>query len=282
MSTYSDVESAPTNREPFMTIIRWTTLITLTLAVSLASADLQSYLSGVPDYYWYYGCSPTSGGELIGYWDNQPGYGNLYHGTAPMYAGSGYQAIDEMISSTEHNAATFNGAECTHDNSPPAGDTGPNSVACFMHTDPSDGDSYEWNIATGMRRYAAYDDPDTSTNESMDFHSFVYYAPYAGWSSTWNAAAFTFEDLMYEVDAGHPMMLNLSLDGGGSVMTAAAGLRCATPGRTVSATAPMVWRPSATAVRSGGGGRRTRPANSSGTPTTWMTRSSSCRTTAVP
>ena len=220
MSTYSDVESAPTNREPFMTIIRWTTLITLTLAVSLASADLQSYLSGVPDYYWYYGCSPTSGGELIGYWDNQPGYGNLYHGTAPMYAGSGYQAIDEMISSTEHNAATFNGAECTHDNSPPAGDTGPNSVACFMHTDPSDGDSYEWNIATGMRRYAAYDDPDTSTNESMDFHSFVYYAPYAGWSSTWNAAAFTFEDLMYEVDAGHPMMLNLSLDGGGHSVVA--------------------------------------------------------------
>ncbi len=190
-------------------------LLVCLLTVQIATADIQHYLNNVPDYRWYHGCSPTSGGHLIGYWDNQPGYGNLYEGTAPMFAGSGAQPIDDMISSPEHNAASYNSSECTHSNAPPAGDTGPNSVACFMHTNPSTGGSWEWNIATGMRRYAAYDDPDTATNESMDFHSFVHYAPHANWTGAWQAASFGFDDYRRQIDAGNPMLLNWSLIGGG-------------------------------------------------------------------
>ena len=193
--------------------------VVLALATS-AGADMQSYLSGVPDYRWYYGCSPTSGGTVVGYWDNQPGYTNLYDGTAPMFAGNGYQPIDQIISSDEHNSATFNGAECTHDNSPPAGDTGPNSVACFMHTDPSDGGSWGWNVATGLRRYALYDDPDTAINESAYFNSFIQYAPSPSWSASFNAPALSFTDLVYEIDGGRPMILDLSLDGGAHSVTA--------------------------------------------------------------
>ena len=51
--------------------------LSLVLLLSLAAvavADTQYWMSGVPDYYWYNGCSPTSGGTLVGYWDHQPGY----------------------------------------------------------------------------------------------------------------------------------------------------------------------------------------------------------------
>lgn len=178
-------------------------------------ADTQYWLSNVPDYYWYHGCSPTSGGTMFGYWDNQTGYEDLYDGTAPMFAGAGYQAIDEIISSTEHNAATYVNNECTHDNTPPPGDTGPNSIGCFMHTNASGGSS-QWNIATGLRRYADYDDPDTATNESYDFHSLIHYTPRPTWPDYMNEAAFTFWDYKREIDFGRPVHLSCSLDAAGS------------------------------------------------------------------
>ena len=181
----------------------------------MAQADAPYWLSNVPDYRWYNGCSPTSGGMMFGYWDNQTGYGDLYAGgDAPMFAGSGYQSIDEIISSTEHNSATYVDNECTHDNTPPAGDTGPNSIGCFMHTD-ADGGSSQWNIATGLRRYADYDDPDTETDESYDFHSLMHYTPRPTWPEYLNDAAFTFGDYRREIDAGRPVHLSCSLDAGG-------------------------------------------------------------------
>jgi len=44
------------------------------LNVTVAQAAL---IEGVPNYRWNYGCTPTCGGMIIGYWDNQPGYENL-------------------------------------------------------------------------------------------------------------------------------------------------------------------------------------------------------------
>lgn len=189
-----------------------TALVVLLMLAGEAAADTEYWLSGVPDYRWYYGCSPTSGGHLFGYWDNQSGYGNLYDGDAPMFAGFGYQPIDEIISSTEHINSTYQDEECVHDNSPPSGDTGPNSLGCFMHTDPSDGNSSGWNIATGLRCYADYDDPNTAIDESYDFHSIVHYSPRPTWPD-W--ASFTFWDFQREIDAGRPVLLDCSLVGGG-------------------------------------------------------------------
>ncbi len=41
-------------------------------------------LSGQPEYLWWYGCSPTSGGMLMGYWAGK-GYNQLLPGVAnPM------------------------------------------------------------------------------------------------------------------------------------------------------------------------------------------------------
>lgn len=182
-------------------------LLATTLALGpVADADIQYWLDDVPDYRWYYGCSPTAGGNLIGYWDNQPGYGHLYEGTAPMTAPHS-NPIYDIIASPEHINEPYTANECTHSG-------GPNSLSCFMHTDPNTGGSYSWNIAAGMRRFAAWDNPDTAINETAHFTSFVYYAPHVSWGDFWNDATFQFGDLVREIDAGRPLLLNMSLVGG--------------------------------------------------------------------
>ncbi len=56
-------------------------------------------LSNVPDYEWWYGCSPTSAGMLMGYYDLH-GFSNLYSGgAAPLYNTGENQYINSMICS---------------------------------------------------------------------------------------------------------------------------------------------------------------------------------------
>jgi len=40
-------------------------------------------IEGVPDYMWNYGCSPTCGGMVVGYWDRRPGLGGLVDNRYP-------------------------------------------------------------------------------------------------------------------------------------------------------------------------------------------------------
>ena len=49
--------------------------------VNLATTSAQGtvYISGVPNYAWYLGCSPTAAGMVVGYWKNH-GYSNLPSG----------------------------------------------------------------------------------------------------------------------------------------------------------------------------------------------------------
>ncbi|MGC9316881.1 MAG: PEP-CTERM sorting domain-containing protein [Armatimonadota bacterium] len=191
-------------------------LIVLGLALCAgAAADTPVYLTDVPDYNWYHGCSPTSGGMVFGYWDRQTGYENLWDGTAPLYANDNDGNVEEiyqLISSDEHNSADYVKNECTHTNAP-------NSLGCFFHTDPSNGSSNNWNIATGMRRYAQWDDPGTGIDECYAFHSWTHYARRPSWGAL-NAGTFDFGDLRKQVDNGQPMIMNLSLDGGGHSVAA--------------------------------------------------------------
>ncbi len=185
-------------------------IVTLAACVPTA-ADVEHWLDGVPDYNWYHGCAPTAGGMNVGYWDRQSEYENLYQGTAPLYADdadSPRDAIYDAIASDEHIMATYDQNQCTHD-------AAPNSLACFMHTDPNgDSGTATWNVATGMSRYAAWDNPETSIDESADFGSVVYYAPHTNWPDRYNQPALTFERLRWEIDQGRPLMLGLSLGNG--------------------------------------------------------------------
>lgn len=187
-------------------------LLVVIAGCGAADADTQYWLDDMPEYSWYRGCSPTSGGHLIGYWDNRPGYEDLYDGTAPMAAPQTH-SFYQTIASDEHAAAPYSSDACTHGNAP-------NSLACFMHTTPDTGGSHDWNIASGMRGYAAWDDPDTAINESHDFTSFLYYASSTSWEDSWRDALFNFSDLRHQIDHGNPLLLNLSLVGGGHTVTA--------------------------------------------------------------
>jgi hypothetical protein len=50
-----------------------------TINQAVTSAQGTVYISGVPNYAWYLGCSPTAAGMVLGYWKNH-GYSNLPSG----------------------------------------------------------------------------------------------------------------------------------------------------------------------------------------------------------
>jgi hypothetical protein len=148
---------------------------------------VQTVLSGVPTYYWHHGCSPTSGGMLVGYYDQLGGYGDLIADTTDPY---------DMI------ATPLDGLE--------------NSIADFMDTSyPAGGTSDPW-IATGMEDYIEWDDPTTPISESYAATAWNVYTddPVIGIPGD-----FTFDDYMAEIDAGHPVLLSWGGPRGGHTTT---------------------------------------------------------------
>ncbi|MBE3132801.1 MAG: hypothetical protein IMZ55_04955, partial [Acidobacteria bacterium] len=59
-------------------------------------------IPGVPYYEWYYGCGPTAGGMIMGYWDGKPGLGDLVPGSNDW--GTNAAGIKDMIASPGHIA----------------------------------------------------------------------------------------------------------------------------------------------------------------------------------
>lgn len=158
-------------------------------------------LSDVPIYLWWYGCSPTSSGMLIGFWDAQ-GY-DMVQGDMSVYN----QDVKDFIASQDH-INDFWGV----DDPAPHSD---NSLADFMDTskDPlADGSTTVSKIDDGIVAFAAWDNPDTVVlNESYNFSSSINYTnEYAG--GGWD---FDFEEFKNEIDAGRPMLLSTNVLGGG-------------------------------------------------------------------
>ena len=118
--------------------------LVLALAVSLslsafpAQADTK-VLSGVPEYYWTKGCSPTSGGMLMGYWFNQ-GYTSLLPGVTDAYSQDA--KVNQAIS----------------------------GIAGYMHT-TANGGTYADDIPTGLKDWATSVGMGTKTA----YHDWVSY-----------------------------------------------------------------------------------------------------------
>ncbi len=76
-------------------------LFTLMLAPWVSAAQVE--IGGMPDYDWWYGCTPTSVGMILGYYDRN-GYGNLIPGgTAPLNTfGQAPSFIEDAIASSGH------------------------------------------------------------------------------------------------------------------------------------------------------------------------------------
>lgn len=141
-------------------------------------------LPGQPEYLWWYGCSPTSGGMLMGYWAGK-GYSKLLPGVAdPMVQDA---KVNQAIASPEHiNADPVNHPLGTYKGHPP------NSIADFMKTE--DGGSSADNISLGLVQWSNY------VGQGANSHH--------DWVSYWGGT-FTYADFKAEIDAGRPMLLNL-------------------------------------------------------------------------
>ncbi len=162
-------------------------------------------LSGTPEYEWYHGCSPTSGGMMIGYWDGHPSgkWSDLVEGDVSTQGNLSdpNDIVNSMIASPEH----INDYWGTPDPNP--GGHADNSIADFMHTSRSGeglGDGGTWSdmIPVGLKDYAYWDDPTTATVEAYYSDSWLDYVGYLGGTFNWDA-------YKAEINAGNPMIIDL-------------------------------------------------------------------------
>jgi hypothetical protein len=157
-------------------------------------------ITGVPIYEWYYGCGPTAGGMVIGYWDARPGYGNLFYGDASTQT----SAVNAMIASQAHivagaeNGYTY--GDWHNSTSYPNHEANPDCIADFMHVVDSGCDYFD--VGPGLVGYVAWDDPATPINESYEATSQLLEDPLVGGS-------LTYADIRAEIDADHPVILGV-------------------------------------------------------------------------
>jgi hypothetical protein len=164
--------------------VSWTVMWMSCLALS-ASASGAMVLPGMPSYQWYYGCSPTSAGMVVGYWDGRPGYGDLFGGDASVES----QAVRDMIASPEHISDPYLRSHTA------------NSIADFMKTSLSGVTDFGM-IGAGLKAYIEWDDPNTPIDEGYQATVTTHNTPLMYGDLSW-------EMLVSEIDAGRPMMLNM-------------------------------------------------------------------------
>lgn len=165
---------------------------------------LSKTIPGVPEYIWWYGCSPTAGGMIIGWWDAQTGCEDLFEGSAATWYGSGTSGTKRMVASQAHiDAGALLGLTYGSYENHTA-----DCIADFFFT--RNGSTSRSNIGPGFVAFAAWDDPTTTTNESYTATYETNYTDY-GW---------TYEDFCAEIDAGRPVHLGLTSSAGGHSVTA--------------------------------------------------------------
>ncbi len=180
-------------------------------------------LDGMPTYYWWGGCTPTSGGMIIGYW-NDPALYPLYNGDATVWSGASYNSDGTAPTGTAAMVASWDHVregelhDPPYDTSHGCGKYTPserdaNCIADFMGTE--NGNTGAGGIY-GLEEFAAWDNPDTPDfNESVDA---TCTGSYYRWISmdVWS-------DFKAEIDAGRPAVMMLSRSGGGGHSVAAYG-----------------------------------------------------------
>ncbi len=169
-----------------------------------ATEQIPTQLATIPpEYIWWYGCAPTAAGMVLGWWDSQSGFGDLFEGNASTWWGAsdGTTGTKHMVASKEHidagKALGFTyGSYQNHT---------ANSIADFIQTE--NGSTAVGSTATGIRNFALWDDPSTaSTSESYASRSYNVYinSPYDS-SNQW----FSFNDYKEQIDAGRPVLLSV-------------------------------------------------------------------------
>jgi len=166
--------------------------LSVVLVVVSSAGATPVVLSEAPAYRWYHGCGPTAAAEVLGYWDLH-GYGNLFPASgADLYLTDN---VRDQISSPEHNMKYDPSPDDANLPVPPM-----TSIADWFRTsvDPLDyGWSYLRDADDAFTGYAAY--------RGYTFRSWY---ELFGWAFTW-------EDLVGEINAGRPMMFLVDSGGDG-------------------------------------------------------------------
>ncbi len=189
-------------------------------------------LSGPGDYDWWYGCSPTSAGMLIGYYDVM-GYSNLVPGGNAENStyGTGPYLANDAIASSGHISDFYSGLSPS-DGYGLSGDDAAepwhsfNCLADFMGTSQ---DAY--GNSNGQTSFWFYSDnspltasdlysygPDYYNSDGM--YGIGEYIDYAGYDTTilysqyiygYNeiSAGFTYEQYKAEIDAGRGVLIHV-------------------------------------------------------------------------
>jgi hypothetical protein len=165
-------------------------------------------LSGVATYVWWYGCSPTSGGMMVGYWDGRPGFGGLYNGDASLWGGDGNSGTRSMVASTAHITAGSENHKTYGDwhnsTSYPNHEATPNCVADFMKTEG--GGTWQDNIAIGLKNYVQWDGTWGGTTYVVKQ---AYAATAADIDVPFWGGTFSYNAFKAEIDDNRPVLLDV-------------------------------------------------------------------------
>jgi hypothetical protein len=161
-------------------------------------------ISGVPEYVWWYGCSPTSAGMMVGYWDGIQGRENLFDGDARQWFGNQDTGTRAMVASRAHiTAGRENGltyGDWHNSTSYPNHQANPNCIADFVKT--QDAGSYAADITTGLKAFIEWDNPSTALHEGQPATTANIDMPYFG-------GTFSYDSFKAQIDAGRPVLLDL-------------------------------------------------------------------------
>jgi hypothetical protein len=185
-------------------------------------------LSNAPDYEWWYGCSPTSTGMIMGYYDINGYDGKTYSnlvpgGTAELsnFGDSSAIANDAIASSGHIN--DYYVAYGNSENDPHPGGTHTfNCLADFMGTsqdncDNSDGSTTFYNWTNG-NKFTAQDAIDQGVTNTSGMYGIGEYVDYAGYdySTLYNQYVdtslsnyFSWNDYKSEINAGRPTLIHI-------------------------------------------------------------------------
>ena len=188
-----------------------------------------SILLDAPDYAWWYGCSPTSAGMMMGYYDRN-GFDNLVPGgtaETQTYSGTtGWAALaNNAIASTGHVDDFYVSGYLGSGDDYPAGSPHHsfNSLADFMGTSQDsvgnvNGSTTFYNFTDGSRLHASQI-PGYGLTDQSGMYGVEEYISYAGYSTTTlynqytdnmgRTYGFTFADYMTEIDAGRVVMVHI-------------------------------------------------------------------------
>lgn len=186
-------------------------------------------LSGPGDYNWWYGCSPTAAGMIMGHYDalgyNGVSYGDLVPGGVAEVDtfGSGPYLANGAIASSGHISDFFTGGKFAGGDDVPEPWHSFDSLADFMGTSQDaygneNGETTFWNYIDGAA-FSMSDAISYGVRDSSGMYGIGEYLEYVGYGAAvlYNqfidtlelSFGFTFAQYMGEIDAGRPVLIQV-------------------------------------------------------------------------